>query len=83
MANDLGVDKSEYNKTLTTLTSRRLNNQESKIFSWTRETVHYETGNMHKRMHALATEVDEEILLEAIGVAALANSVVRLAVLLR
>ncbi len=83
MANDLGVDESEYNKTLTTLTSRRLNSQESKIFSWTRETVHYETGNMHKRMHALATEVDEEILLEAIGVAALANSVVRLAVLLR
>jgi hypothetical protein len=36
---------------------------------------------MQKKIRALSREVDEEMLLESIGVAALANTAVRLAVL--
>ena len=47
----------------------------------TRETVHFQTGDMQNQIRILAQEVDEEVLLEAFGVAALANSIVRLAAL--
>ncbi len=82
MANDLGIDEEEFNNALASLSSHRLDEQESRIFTWTRETVHFETGDIQRRMRILADEVDHLMLLEAIGVAALANTVVRLAVLL-
>ena len=82
MALDLGLTEAEFESALSSLTSPRLNEQERKILSWTRETVHFQTGPMQKRVRALAKEVDEEVLLESIGMAALANSIVRLAVLL-
>jgi len=82
MAYKLGLKEKEFEAALSSLTSPRLNEQESKIFTWTRETVHFETGAMQSRIAELAKEVEEEVLLEAIGLAALANSTVRLAVLL-
>jgi len=82
MANDLGIKEIEFEKALQTLSSPRLSNTESKIFAWTRETVHFENGDIQRRIKILAEDVDDLMLLEAIGVAALANTIVRLAVLL-
>ncbi len=82
MAIELGFSELEFEEALSTLTSPRLSVQEQKILAWTRETVHYQTGPMQKRIKALSQEIDNEVLLEAIGLASLANSVVRLAVLL-
>ena len=77
-----GLTESEFDSCLSSLTSPRLNEQESKILAWTRETVQFQTGPIQKRIRELAQEIDEEVLLEAIGVAALANTTVRLAMLL-
>ena len=82
MANDLGIDEEEFNNALASLSSHRLNEQEAKLFTWTRETVHFETGDIQRRIRILASEIDNVVLLEAIGVASLANTIVRLAVLL-
>jgi len=82
MAIHLGFTEGEFEEAISTLTSPRLNAQEQKLLAWTRETVHYQTGPIQKRTHALSEEIEDEVLLEAIGLAALANSVVRLAVLL-
>jgi alkylhydroperoxidase family enzyme len=76
------LTESEYDSCLSSLTSPRLNVQEGRILAWTRETVNFQTGVIQKRIRELAQEVDEEVLLEAIGVAALANTTVRLAMLL-
>ena len=77
-----GLTESEFDSCLSSLTSPRLNEQEGKILAWTRETVQFQTGPIQKRIRELAKEIDEEVLLEAIGVAALANTTVRLAMLL-
>lgn len=82
MAEDLGFSETEYANALSSLNSPRLNGPEGKILLWTRETVHFQTGPMQKRIRALSRDVDEKILLESFGVAALANTAVRLAVLL-
>jgi len=82
MAKDLGFKEDEYEKALLTLTSPRLNAVERKILTWTRETVHFQTGTIQKHIRGLAKEVESTVLLESIGVAALANTTVRLAVLL-
>ncbi len=74
--------ETEFDSSLSLLTSSRLNEQENKILTWTRETIHYQTGPVQKKIRALSQEVDSVVLLEAIGVAALANTTVRLAMLL-
>lgn len=82
MAGDLGIDEHEFDVALASLSSPRLNEQEASLFAWTRETVHFETGDIQRRIRILAEEVEDVVLLEAIGVASLANTIVRLAVLL-
>jgi alkylhydroperoxidase family enzyme len=82
MAKDLGIDETEFEAALASLSSPRLNDQEARLFAWTRETVHFETGDIQRRIRILAKNVDHVVLLEAIGVASLANTIVRLAVLL-
>jgi alkylhydroperoxidase family enzyme len=81
MAGDLGFSETEFANAVSSLNSPRLNGPEGKILSWARETVHFQTGQIQKRTRTLSRKVDEEMLLEAIGVAALANTAVRLAVL--
>jgi hypothetical protein len=81
MAKEIGFSETEFENALSSLNSPRLSGPEGKILSWTRETVHFQTGPMQKKIHVLSREVDEEMLLESIGVAALANTAVRLAVL--
>lgn len=82
MASTLGFSDDEFDTALSSLTSPRLPVHEQSILAWTRETVNYQTGPIQQRLRALAQEMEPEVLLEAIGVAALANSVVRLGVLL-
>ena len=82
MARDIGIEELEFETAIASLSSPRLKEQESKIFTWTRETIHFETGDIQRRIRKLSEDVDDLALLEAIGVAALANTVVRLAVLL-
>ena len=82
MAEDLGFSEKEFANAVSSLNSPKLKGPEGKILSWTRETVHFQTGPMQKQIRALSREVDEEMLLESIGVAALANTAVRLAVLM-
>ena len=82
MALQLGLTENEYHTALDTLTSPHLNANEQKLLEWTRETIRFRNGPMQQRVRNLAKEVGEEQMLEAIGIAALANSTVRLAVLL-
>lgn len=82
MALELGFTEDEFNDALSTLTCNKLSDQEQKLLAWVRDTVHYQTGPIQKRLKELSNEVDDDKLLEAIGVASLANSIVRLAVLL-
>jgi alkylhydroperoxidase family enzyme len=82
MALECGFTEEEFNKALSTLSSPYLNKHEEKLLSWTRDTIHFQSSPMQKQVRELAQEVGESIMLEAIGVASLANSTVRLAVLL-
>ncbi|MEC3906009.1 carboxymuconolactone decarboxylase family protein [Tamlana sp. 2201CG12-4] len=82
MALECGFTEDEFNQALSTLSSPHLNEQEEKLLSWTRETIHFQNGPMQSRIRELAKDVGEPMMLEAIGVASLANSTVRLAVLL-
>jgi len=82
MASQIGIDDKEFEKALVSLDSPRLQGEEKTILSWTRETIHFQTGPMQKRIKELKVQMDELKLLEAIGIAALANSTIRLAVLI-
>jgi len=81
MALECGFTEEEFKKALSTLSSPYLNEHEEKLLSWTRETIHFQNGPMQQQVRELAREVGEPMMLEAIGVASLANSTVRLAVL--
>lgn len=82
MAMDLGFTEVEFKTALATLSSPHLNKNEEKLLAWTRETIHYQNLYVQQRVRSLAQEVGEPEMLEAIGIASLANSTVRLAVLL-
>ena len=75
-------DDAEFEATLATLDSKRLSADESLLLSWVRDTVYYQTGAIQSQTRALTARLGETVMLEAIGVAALANGTVRLAMLL-
>jgi hypothetical protein len=77
-----GFDAQEVETTLATLDSKRLAAHESRLLSWVRDTVYYQTAAIQNQTRALAAEIGTAAVLEAIGVAALANATVRLAMLL-
>jgi alkylhydroperoxidase family enzyme len=72
----------EIESTLETLDSTRLAPHEARLLSWVRDTVHYQTSALQNHTRALAEAIGDAAALEAIGVAALANGTVRLAMLL-
>ncbi|MFG6687766.1 carboxymuconolactone decarboxylase family protein [Mariniflexile sp. HNIBRBA6329] len=82
MALECGFTEEEFNTALATLSSTHLSEKEEKLLAWTRETIHYRNVPIQSRVRKLAQEVGEPMMLDAIGVASLANSTVRLAVLL-
>ncbi|MBX2816888.1 MAG: hypothetical protein KTR24_12860 [Saprospiraceae bacterium] len=83
MALNMGFDEDEYELALVTLNSKKLSNQESEILKWTRETIHFDTFVIQGRVKELSTKTDNVVLLEAIGLASLANAIVRLAILIK
>lgn len=82
MAINLGFSEQEFDQALRSLSSPRLSQLELELLNWSRDTVRFQTGPMQRRIKDLAREIDDEVLLEAFGVAALANTTVRIAVLL-
>lgn len=82
MALQMGFEEEEYERALLTLNSKVLSDQESEILKWTRETIHFDTFAIQERIKQLSAKIDNVVLLEAIGLASLANAVVRLAILI-
>jgi alkylhydroperoxidase family enzyme len=76
-----GFDAEEVEACLASLSSPRLDANESAILEWTRETVRYQPLPLQRRTRALYERIGPQATLEAIGVASLANSTVRLAML--
>jgi len=72
----------EIDSALLTLRSPRLSQRDARLIPWVRNTVYYQTAMVQQQTAALATEIGDAAILEAIGVAALANATVRLAMLL-
>jgi hypothetical protein len=75
-------DAAEIETALSTLASKRLAACESGLLPWVRDTVYYQTATIQDQTRALAAGLGNAALLEAVGVAALANATVRLAMLL-
>jgi alkylhydroperoxidase family enzyme len=76
-----GFDAAEVEGCLATLGSPRLNATENAILEWARETVRYQPLAIQQRTRALLERIGPQATLEAVGVAALANSTVRIAML--
>jgi len=79
-AEDFSDDEIE--SALLTLRSPRLSQRDALLLPWVRNTVYYQTAMVQKQTATLAAEIGDAAILEAIGVAALANATVRLAMLL-
>ncbi|MFN0313814.1 MAG: hypothetical protein ACKVQA_02075 [Burkholderiales bacterium] len=77
-----GMSPGEIDSNLSTLSDPRLPAAEQHILAWTRNTVRYETEQIQKSTRALGEKIGAGQLIEAIGVASLANAAVRLAVIL-
>jgi alkylhydroperoxidase family enzyme len=77
-----GFTEAEIDAALATLSSPRLDARAASILAWTRDTVHYQPAPIQQHTRALAAEIGDAALIEAVGVAALANATVRLAMLL-
>lgn len=78
---DHGFGAAEVDAALATLQSNRLSPQQAGLLSWARDTVYYDTPSIQQQTRALGAALGDTALLEAIGVAALANATVRLAML--
>jgi alkylhydroperoxidase family enzyme len=76
-----GFQASEIDEALAMLSSKRLSPAEARLLPWVRSTVHYQTGPIQQQTRALAAAIGPAAALEAIGVAALANATVRVAML--
>jgi alkylhydroperoxidase family enzyme len=76
-----GLGEREIETALATLQWKGLPPQQAGLLAWTRDTVYYETGTIQPLTRQLGAAIGDAALLEAIGVASLANSTVRLAML--
>ncbi len=76
-----GFAAPEVDATLATLRCARLPAREEVLLAWARDTVHYQVSDIQAKTAARAAELGSAAALEAIGVAALAIAVVRLAML--
>jgi len=77
-----GLGDVEIDSALATLRSDRLSANEAGLLPWARDTVYYDTPTIQQKTRVLAGALGDSALLEAIGIAALANATVRLAMLL-
>jgi len=77
-----GFGQTDIDSAMATLRSPRLAQGEAGLLAWARDTVYYEPSSIQQKTRALGAELGAAALLEAIGVASLANATVRLAMLL-
>jgi alkylhydroperoxidase family enzyme len=77
---DLSPDEAA--EILDTLESPKLSALEAKLLPFARATIRYEPYKMQERTAQLATDLGCEVALEAVGIAAMANMIVRLVMLL-
>lgn len=78
-----GISAAQAERVLSLLAGPPLDATESLILPWARETVHYRVPAIQRRTRELAHHLPREVLLEAVGIAALANACARLGVLER
>lgn len=78
-----GLTRTEIANAMTTLRCPSLPQREAGLLPWARDTVYYTPSTIQRTTQALGAELGDAALLEAIGVAALANGTVRLAMLMR
>jgi alkylhydroperoxidase family enzyme len=76
-----GYSDAEIESALATLSSARVPAMEARLLPWVRDTVHFQAAQIQGRTRELAAAIGNAAALEAIGVAALANATVRLAML--
>jgi alkylhydroperoxidase family enzyme len=76
-----GVSSEVRERVLGALAGPELDATEKILLPWVRETAHYQTEVMQRKTHELRARVGEEVVLEAIGLAALANACARLSML--
>ena len=79
---DEGLSPTEIETAIATLSCPRLAQREAGLLAWARDTVYYEPASIQQKTRALGADLGPDALLEAIGVASLANGTVRLAMLL-
>jgi alkylhydroperoxidase family enzyme len=76
-----GVSPAVRERILEALAGPELDATEAVLLPWVRETVHYQTEVMQRRTHELRARVGDNVALEAIGLASLANACARLSML--
>ena len=76
-----GFSDAEIDQSLASLECARAPASEARLLPWVRDTVHFQTAQIQGHTRELAAEMGNAAALEAIGVAALANATVRLAML--
>jgi alkylhydroperoxidase family enzyme len=76
-----GLDAAQANEILAHLGGSGLEEREAQLASFARETVRYQPAPIQERVAALARMLSPVELLETVGIAALANTVCRLSVL--
>ena len=76
-----GLDADAFESALATLSCTAFPASHARLLAWVRDTVYYQIGPIQRETEALARELAPLETLEAIGVAALANAMVRLAML--
>lgn len=76
-----GVSPAVREQVLGSLSGRDLTPVESVLLPWVRETAHYQTEVMQRKTRELRESLGDDVVLEAIGMAALANACARLSML--
>jgi AhpD family alkylhydroperoxidase len=79
---DAGLTASDVDQILANLGSPRLDSREELLVPFARETVRYRNGAIQERTRALAERLSIAEVIEAVGIASLANAVARLSVIL-
>jgi AhpD family alkylhydroperoxidase len=77
-----GLSSDDVDEILANLGSAKLDRRDALLVPYARETVRYQTGAIQRRTRALAQELPTDEVIEAVAIAALANSLARLSVLL-
>jgi len=77
-----GLDSGAVDEILAILGSAKLDGRDALLIPFARETVRYQIAGIQRRTRNLARELTTEEVIEAVGIAALANSLARLSVVL-